>query len=210
VFTLIKKLSKLLLLSKEFYVHKLMNNQFIKQIKAWVKNTENFYPPQYFMTILWNDLPSDSITASSHTRHLLNVLKCKFYSVKRCSNIPCFPKRFGAIVFQERKPFIQTRFDKYKKKYSTYKIAYHTHIHIINWNLKETRINFIRDQIIDKLGDHVYKLLKTDTEDNRGLTLKKWSDDYHSNYNYKDFNYKYSSDGDLVLDYENSDLIPLR
>ena len=58
-----------------------------------------------------------------------------------------------------------------------------------------------------RLNRHVQKLFKGDNKGLRGLDVKEWNSDFHSSYNYKDlYNYRYDQDGDLVLDYQNSDI----
>ena len=174
--------------------------------ERWVFNTWRSYPPDWFVTILWNDMPSDPITTSSHTRHLRNVLLCQSSGVRKCSSVPELPHRLGMTTYQER---------TLTKKG---KVVYHTHLHLFNtdgkWLSPFDLHFFIRYQI----GKRVVKLLKTDTEENKGVVVKKWSSDYHQTYNLKEnqrqlkkaysLNPRYAQDADLTLDYKNSDFIP--
>ena len=56
----------------------------------------------------------------------------------------------------------------------------------------------------DEVDRHVQKLFKGDNKGLRGLDVKE--NPISLSYNYKDlYNYRYDQDGDLVLDYQNSD-----
>ena len=60
----------------------------------------------------------------------------------------------------------------------------------------------------EKVSPRVQKLLKTTSEGNRGVVIKPWNWDHHAFYNLKDYcSYRHHQDPDLVLDYENSDLV---
>jgi hypothetical protein len=62
--------------------------------------------------------------------------------------------------------------------------------------------------IHQKVAPKVQKLLKTTTEGNRGVVIKPWVWDHHAFYNLKDYySYKHHQDADLVIDYQNSDLM---
>ena len=77
-----------------------MNKQLQKAIDSWVWSTWSKYHPRFFITLEWNDLPSDPITASSHSRHFKNVFLADYYKVSRASKIPAFPNRVGMTFFQ--------------------------------------------------------------------------------------------------------------
>ena len=62
--------------------------------------------------------------------------------------------------------------------------------------------------IHQKVSTRVQKLLKTTSEGNKGVVIKPWNWDHHPFYNLKDYySYKHHQDPDLVLDYQNSDLV---
>ena len=82
----------------------------------WKKN----FRPQWFVTLLWNDLPTRSEVASSHTRHFRNVFLTSLLDTD-LKNLPEPPARPHLIFFHERKPVI-TR--------NRQIIAYHTHLHL--------------------------------------------------------------------------------
>ena len=183
-----------------------MNKQLQKAIDSWVWSTWSKYHPRFFITLEWNDLPSDPITASSHSRHFKNVFLADYYKVSRASKIPAFPNRVGMTFFQEK--------SLYNKNGKT-KLAYHTHIHMYNCDLENNNMSLWLEYpclceiyIQHHLGHRIKKLLKSTKTDNEGVVAKCWNADHHRCYNYKDFKrYKYHQDADWVVDYENSDLI---
>ena len=69
--------------------------------KKWIWNTWNQYQPDWFVTLLWNDLPTSEITSSSHTRHFRNLTLRKTTGSNSCSEIPDFPDRLGMTVPQD-------------------------------------------------------------------------------------------------------------
>lgn len=170
--------------------------------KNWIKETWKKYPPEWFVTLLWNDLPTSAVTSSSHTRHFRNVLLCSLCKVKKCRRLPQFPERLGLTVFQER-TLIQGD-----------KTTFHTHIHISNtkgiWTSEEEVESFIRNIV----GSKVDRLLKSDTKHNRGVVARKWIPEQHMSYNFKEIDRKrnqqitrFTQDSDLLLDVETSDFI---
>ena len=178
-------------------------NEFQRSTKTIVSDVFKKYPPDWFITLVWNDFPRDPISCVSHSRHFKNVMLSNVYNVGRCEYIPTFPRRLGMMFFHERKKY------NVGDKWIT---VFHTHVHLYNDTNKLTSTvgghnKFPRQQ----LYKHVYRLFKSDNEGFRGLDVKTWERDKHSHYNFKDlYNFKYEQDGDLVLDYENSDIPKFR
>ena len=184
--------------------------------KKWIWNTWEKYPPEWFVTILWNDLPTSPITSESHTRILRNMLLCETSGIKRCGDLPEFPDRLGITAFQER------------TEIQTGKVTYHTHLHLYNslsgsaiisdphegrWQHKN-QVHFL---IRHKLGKKIQKMLKSTTKGNEGVVVKPWNKEHHMYYNLKEMERqkkkvftRYTQDKDLLLDIENSDLLPLQ
>ena len=182
--------------------------------KKWIWNTWNKYPPEWFVTILWNDMPTSSITSTSHTKHLKNKILCEVTGKKRCEDLPDFPDRLGITAFQER-----TESQKGQ-------VTFHTHLHIYNsssgsaiitdpqdgyWQNSE-QLHFL---IRYKLGTKIQKLLKSTTHGNEGVVVKRWCKENHQYYNMKEMERqkkkvltRYTQDKDLLLDVLNSDLLP--
>ena len=172
--------------------------------KKWIWNTWNQYQPDWFVTLLWNDLPTSEITSSSHTRHLRNLTLRKTTGSNSCSEIPDCPDRLGMTVFQER------------TESQGNKVTFHTHLHLFNtqrrWNDEGEVYYYLRHVI----GSKVMKLLKSDTPGNQGVVVKPWNEDHHKYYNLKEMERqkkkvltRYTQDKDLLLDIKNSNLLPL-
>ena len=170
--------------------------------KKWIWNTWEQYKPEWFVTILWNDLPTSPITSSSHTRHLRNKILCEVSGVKRCGDLPDFPNRLGITAFQERTAMQDGQ------------VTFHTHLHLYNcqsqWNSAE-QVHFL---IRYKIGNKVAKLLKTNSKGNEGVVVRRWDEEHHRYYNLKEMERqkkivltRYTQDNDLLLDFENSDLL---
>ena len=191
-----------------------MNNLNIAT-KRWIWNTWEQYTPEWFVTILWNDYPTSPITSASHTRHLRNKLLCEICGVSRCGDLPDFPNRLGITAFQER------------TESQNGKVTFHTHLHLYDHEQRvgkdcqpsasrfssEDHLHYI---IRYKVGSKVQKLLKSTTNGNDGVVVKRWVEDHHRYYNLKEMERqkkktltRYTQDGDLLLDIENSDLLPM-
>ena len=170
--------------------------------KKWIWNTWEQYKPEWFVTILWNDLPTSPITSSSHTRHLRHKILCEVSGVKRCGDLPDFPNRLGITAFQER-----TEMQKGQ-------VTFHTHLHLYNCQSKlnsEDQVHFL---IRYKVGNRIEKLLKSNRKANEGVVVRKWDEEHHRYYNLKEMERqkkkvltRYTQDNDLLLDFENSDLL---
>ena len=172
--------------------------------KDWVWNSWNQYPPEWFITLLWNDLPTDPIKASTHSRHFRNVFLCNLYTTNQCSKVPKFPDRLGITVFQERTE-------------TQGKITFHSHFHLSNTNGRWSNHEEVKFYLKHKIGKRVMKLLKSDTPGNEGIKALDWVQERHMAYNFKEIDRKryvqmtrYTQDGDLLLDVELSDLLPLQ
>jgi hypothetical protein len=138
--------------------------------------------------------------------------------VSRSGDLPGFPDRMGITTFQER-----TVNQKGK-------VTFHTHLHFYNCSRRESAgggmisypspiwkspedLHFL---IRYKVGLRIQKLLKTTTKGNEGVVVKVWNDNLHRAYNLKEmetqnkiFILRYNQDSDMLLDVENSDLLPL-
>ena len=171
-----------------------------KSTKEWVWQSWNQYPPEWFITLLWNDLPTDPIKSSSHTRHFMNVLMCDLYKKSKCSSVPSFPNRIGVTAFQERTE-------------TQGKVTFHTHLHLSNTNGKWHNQHELKFYLRHKIGKKVIKLLKSDTPGNQGITVIPWVSEHHRSYNFKEYGRqqrkkltRYTQDGDHLLDVKLSDL----
>jgi len=159
---------------------------------------ENNFPPQWFITLLWNDLPTRSEIATSHSRHFRNVFLTSLLNIP-LKKLPEPPVRPYLVFFHERKPVI-TRGRQI--------LAFHTHLHMGALPDPLNHLWYLDYLIHQKVSPRVQKLLKTTSEGNRGVVIKPWVWDHHAFYNLKDYySYRHHQDPDLVLDYQNSDLV---
>lgn len=158
----------------------------------------NNFQPQWFITLLWNDLPTRSETVISHSRHFRNVFLTSLLN-QPLKKLPKPPLRPHLVFFHERKPVIV------KGRQIT---AFHTHLHLGALPDRLNHLWYLDHLIHQKVSPRVQKLLKTTTEGNRGVVIKPWNWDHHAFYNLKDYySYRYHQDPDLALDYQNSDLV---
>ena len=81
---------------------------------------ENNFQPQWFITLLWNDLPTRSETVISHSRHFRNVFLTTLLN-QTLKKLPEPPFRPHLVFFHERKPVIT------RGRQIT---AFHTHLHL--------------------------------------------------------------------------------
>ncbi len=110
--------------------------EFNSKSKKWIFNAWHQYPPEWFITLLWNDCPTDPIKASSHARILRRMVLEECFGVNKMSKVPEFPYRPGMMTFQER-TFSQTG-----------KVTFHTHMHLFNtggrWGSNRDVDEFVR------------------------------------------------------------------
>jgi len=159
---------------------------------------ENSFQPQWFITLLWNDIPTRPETTIGHSRHFRNVFLTQLLN-QPLKKIPEPPFRPHLVFFHERKPVI---------RHGRQILAFHTHLHLGALPDTLNHLWYLDHLIHQKVSPRVQKLLKTTSEGNRGVVIKPWNWDHHAFYNLKDyFRYKQNQDPDLILDYQNSDLV---
>ena len=160
---------------------------------------ENNFRPQWFITLLWNDLPTQFDVVKGHAGTFRNVFLTQLMGCNSPTRIPDPPERPSLIFMQERKPVIT------RGRQIT---AFHTHLHLGALPDPLNNLWYLDHLIHQTVSPRVQKLLKTTTKGNRGVVIKTWNWDHHAFYNLKDYySYRYHQDPDLVFDYENSDLV---
>ena len=160
---------------------------------------ENNSRPQWFITLLWNDLPTQFEIVTGHSGTFRNVLLTQLMGCNSPTRIPDPPERPSLIFMQERKPVI---------RHGRQILAFHTHLHLGALPDPQNHLWYLDHLIHQKVSPRVQKLLKTTSEGNRGVVIKPWVWDNHAFYNLKDYySYRHHQDPDLVLDYQNSDLV---
>ena len=159
---------------------------------------ENNIRPQWFITLLWNDLPTRSETVISHSRHSRNVFLTSLLN-QTLKKLPKPPFRPHLVFFHERKLVIHK---------GRQVLAFHTHLHMGALPDPLNHLWYLDQLIHQKVSPRVQKLLKTTSEGNKGVVVKPWVWVHHAFYNLKDYySYRHHQDTYLVLDYENSDLL---
>ena len=159
---------------------------------------ENNFQPHWFITLLWNDLPTHFDTVEGHAKTFKNIFLTQLFDCRSPTKIPDPPNRPSMILMQERKSVIRQ---------GRQILAYHTHLHLGSLPDHQNHLWYFDHLIHQKVSPRVQKLLKTTTRNNQGVVIKPWVWDHHAFYNLKDYySYQHHQDADLVLDYRNSDL----
>ena len=186
-------------LNRELQKIKSKTNSFGKVMEKVIQNQwETNFRPHWFITIHWNDLPTSYAQVEGHTKHLRNVFLTQLMRCGSPRDLPDPPGRPSAIFFHERSPVICR---------SRQILPFHTHLHLEKLPSPLNEQWYLDVLLRNQVAPRVQKLLKTKTEENKGIVIKRWNQKHHGTYNLKDYyKYKYHQDPDLVLDYDNSDL----
>ena len=126
---------------------------------------ENNCQPQWFITLLWNDLPNRSETVISYSRHFRNVFLTSLLN-QPLKKLPEPPFRPHLVFFHERKPVIT------RGRQIT---AFHTHLHLGALPDPLKHLWYLDHLIHQKVSPRVQKLLKTTSEGNRGVVINPGS-----------------------------------
>jgi hypothetical protein len=175
------------------------NPQIFKEYIEYQFNA--IFEPAYFGAICWSPFAFTFEEAIKESRHFKNRLLAAVYGCK-LYQIPKLPDRSRIVIFQEVKEVLINP----KSPSPKYRQAFHTHFHLEGSN----RINgvvHLESIIQSKARPGFDRLKRRDTQLNRAVVIKAWDREFHSAYNLKDcYSNQYLQDGDLVVDYENSDL----
>lgn len=166
----------------------------VSQLKTAIK-------PQLFIVLQWSPFALNYETAASHARHFKNVLLCQIYGC-RLKELP--EDKCRMAWFHEK---VEVNINPHTPKSPKYRDAYHSNLHL--GGLPEPYDSFwALDLLIkQKVSPRCHKLSKSNSDGNKGIVVKEWEEDNHLYYNFKDLHrYHHAQDGDLVIDYENSDL----
>jgi len=156
------------------------------------------FQPQWFITLLWNDLPTRYEAASSHSRDFRNKFLVEATG-KKLKKLPKHPDRPALIFFHERKPVINN---------GKQILVFHTHLHLGLLPDEQNHLWYVDYLISNKVKPRSCKLLKSTSSGNEGVVIKPWNSSHHAGYNLKDYlRYKHDQDSDLTLDYNASDLL---
>jgi hypothetical protein len=171
-------------------------NALYKTIHQSIKNQWNQYPPSWFMVIQWTPAPKDFTTTKDHARHFRN----KFLSaVYKChlNQLPPPKDRIKLIWFHER------------AQDPNGNLIWHSNLHLgalpSPYSQSRIQLNWI---IHNNVARRFRCFKNLNGKQDPALVIKEWNYDHHALYNLKDYHrFKHHQDSDLVLDYENSDLI---
>jgi len=159
---------------------------------------ETNFRPNWFITLIWNDLPTRFDTTEGHAKTFRNVFLTRLLKCNSPTKIPNPPARPQLVFFHERKPMIT------RGRQIT---AFNTHLHLGALPDPLNHLWYLDHLIHQEVASKVRNLLKTTSEGNKGVMIKPWVWDHHAFYNLKDYyRYKHHQDSDLVIDYQNSDL----
>ncbi|MBD1193119.1 hypothetical protein [Vulcanococcus sp. Clear-D1] len=162
---------------------------------------DSVFKPSYFGTICWTPFLFEFNEAVKETSHFKNkfltaLCDCKLYQ------IPHLPDRPRIIFFHETKETLVNPTSSNPK----YKRALHTHFHLEGSD-KIPDVHYLNMLIQAKVRPGFDRLKRRDTALHKAIVIQDWIRDFHADYNLKDFcSNRYRQDGDLVIDYKNSDL----
>jgi hypothetical protein len=171
-------------------------NALYKTIHQSIKNQWNQHPPAWFLVIQWTPAPKDFTTTQDHARHFRNKFLPAIY---RCHlhQLPPPENRIKLVWFHERSLDPNGN------------LIWHSNLHLealpAPFGSTITQLDWI---IQKKVAPHFRCFRNLNHKKHPALGIKEWNYDHHAFYNLKDYHrFKHHQDSDLVLDYENSDLI---
>jgi hypothetical protein len=177
-------------------VNEFTPNRLYNTIHESIKNQWKKYPPSWFLVIQWTPAPKDFATAQAHAKHFRNkflsaVYKCHLHQ------IPLPKGRLKMVWFHEK------ALDPHGN------IIYHSNLHLQALPPTYNQSMIQLDWIITRSVAPDFRCLKNlSRKVNPGMVIREWNYEHHAFYNLKDYNkFKYLQDSDLVLDYQNSDLV---
>ena len=176
-----------------------LKNQIFKDYVAY--QFDSIFTPAYFGTICWAPFIFHFEETVKETRHFKNKLLTAIYN---CSlhQVPRLPTRSRIIFFHEVKDTLINPTSPSPK----YRPTFHTHFHLEGSDLIHNAIH-LDSMIQSKVRPRFNRLSRPDTAANKAIVIKPWIRRFHAGYNIKDYYSRQNYlDGDLVIDYDNSDL----
>ena len=159
------------------------------------------FEPAYFGTICWTPFLFEFNEAVKEASHFKNKLFTALYDCK-LYQIPQLPERPRIIFFHETKDTLINPTSSNPK----YKMALHTHFHLEGSD-RIPDANYLNMLVQAKVRPRFDRLKRRDTALHQAIVIKDWVREFHAEYNLKDFYAnRHCQDGDLVIDYTNSDL----
>jgi hypothetical protein len=172
-----------------------------QESRLYVKGQfETIILPKFFIVIQWCPFALSYQTAVSNSRHFKNVLLCQLYNC-RLKELPA--DRCKTAWFQEK---VEVDINPQQPRRPKYRFAYHSNLHLGRLPEKYQNSHNLSLLIARNVSPRCERLSKASSKINKGVVIKEWNAEYHMLYNLKDLSrYHHELDGDLVIDYENSD-----
>lgn len=162
---------------------------------------DSVFTPAYFGTVCWTPFIFHYEEAVKESRHFNNKLFTAIYDCK-LHQVPKLPTRSRIIFFHEVKDTLINPTSPSPK----YRPTFHTHFHLEGSDLIHNAIH-LDSMIQSKVRPRFNRLSRPDTAANKAIVIKPWVYELHAAYNVKDYHSRHNrQDGDLVIDYRNSDL----
>ena len=159
------------------------------------------FEPAYFGTICWFPFVYRYEDAEKETRHFRNkllaaILDCSANRIADPPDRPCI------LFFHEVKSVIINPSSSNPK----WRQTFHTHFHLEDWNTVSDACH-LNEIVQSRVRTRFDGLQRKDTPGNKAVVIRIWNRASHAAYNIKDYySRRFSQDGDLVVDYLNSDL----
>ena len=131
----------------------------------------NNFQPNWFITLLRNDLPTHFDTVEIHSKTFKNIFLTQLFDCRSPTKIPDPANRPSMILMQERKPVIH---------HGRQILAFHTHLHLGALPDPLNHLWHLDHLIHQKVSPRVQKLLKTTSDGNWGVVSKPWVWDQHA------------------------------
>ena len=172
------------------------SNKLYNEIYASIKNQWNQYPPSWFLVIQWTPAPKDFTTTQSNANHFRNKFLSAIYKC-HLHQLPPPKERIKLIWFHERAQDPKGN------------LIYHSNLHLEALPTPYGQSKIQLDWIIQKkVASRFRSFRHLNRKQDPALVIKEWNYDHHAFYNLKDYHrFKHHQDSDLILDYDNSDLM---
>jgi hypothetical protein len=176
-----------------------LKNQIFNDYVAY--QFDSVFTPAYFGTVCWTPFIFHYEEVVKESRHFNNKLFTAIYDCK-LHQVPKLPTRSRIIFFHEVKDTLINP----KSSSPKFKPTFHTHFHLEGSDLINNAIH-LDSMIQSKVRPRFNRLSRPDTAANKAIVIKSWIHEFHTAYNVKDYYSRQNcQDGDLVIDYRNSDL----
>lgn len=176
-----------------------LKNQIFNDYIAY--QFDSVLTPAYYGTVCWTPFIFHFEEAVKEARHFKNKLFTAIYDCK-LYQVPKLPTRSRILFFHEVKETLINP----KSSSPKFKPTFHTHFHLEGSDLINNAIHL--DSLIQaKVRPRFTRLSRPDTKENKAIVVKPWIHEFHAAYNVKDYYSRHNwQDGDLAIDYKNSDL----